>query len=70
MSQVHAHYLLPRLQGRHVHRQVCARARVRLDVGVFGAEKLLGAVYGDLLDIVHVFATAIPSHLLLEVNNG
>jgi len=34
---------------------------VRLDVGVLGAEELLGALDGELLDLVDEFAAAVPA---------
>ena len=48
-----------RLQRRHVDRHVRLRARVRLDVRVLGAEQLLRAVDGELLDLVDHLAAAV-----------
>ena len=42
-----------------VGRHVGLRAGVRLDVGVLGAEELLGPVDGELLDLVHHLAAAV-----------
>ena len=50
-----------RLQRRHVHGHVGLGARVRLHVCVLGAEELLRAVDGQLLDLVHdLTATVVP----------
>jgi hypothetical protein len=47
------------LQQGHEHRLVGLRARVRLDVGVAGAEQLLGPLDGERLDLVDEFAAAV-----------
>ena len=49
----------PGLQHGHVDGDVGGRAGVGLHVGVFGAEELLGAVDGQLLDFVGDFAAAV-----------
>ena len=59
MGQAHAQYGVTGFQQGQVHGAVGLRTGVRLDVGVVGAEQLLGAVDGQLLDDVDVFATAV-----------
>ena len=59
VRQVHAEHRVAGLQRRHVDGDVRLRAGVRLHVGVLGAEKLLGAVDGELLGAVHEFAAAV-----------
>ena len=49
----------PGLQHGHIHADIRLRAGVRLDVGMFGAEKLLGAVDRQLLGAVDEFAAAV-----------
>ena len=49
----------PGLQRGHVDGDVGGSAGVRLHVGVFGAEQFLGAIDGELLDFVGVFAAAV-----------
>jgi hypothetical protein len=52
VREVHPEDRIARLQQREVHGHVRLRARVRLHVGVFGAEQLLGAAdrqrFGDV----------------------
>ncbi len=55
----HAEHGVARLDRRHEHGHVGLRARVRLDVGVVGAEELLGAVDRELLGEIDVFAAAV-----------
>src|SRR5690606_4858489 len=59
VGQAHAQYGVARLDQRLEHGGVGLRAGVRLDVGVIGAEQLLGAVDGQLLDDVDVLAAAV-----------
>ena len=49
----------PGLSSARIDRLVGLRAGVRLHVGVFGAEQLLGAVDGELLGDVDVLAAAV-----------
>lgn len=58
-GQAHAHDRVARLEHGEEHTLVGLRARVRLYVGGFGAKQLLHAVDGELLDHVHIFATAV-----------
>ncbi|MOA01199.1 hypothetical protein D3C78_1205900 [compost metagenome] len=59
MGQAHAEDGVTGVQQGQVHGTVGLGAGVRLDVGVVGAEQLLGAVDGQLLDLVHMLATAV-----------
>ena len=59
VSQAHAEDGVTGFDQREVDGRVGLGAGVRLDVGVVGAEQLLGAVDGQLLDHVDVFAAAI-----------
>ena len=63
VAQVHGEHLVAGLEEGEIDRHVRAAAGVRLDVGVLGAEQLLGAVNGQLLDGVHVLAAAVPAFL-------
>ena len=49
----------PGSQHREVDGHVGLRARVRLDVGVIGAEELLGAIARDVLDDVDLLAATV-----------
>ena len=49
----------PGLQRGHIDGHIRLRARMRLHVGVLGAEKLLRAVDRKLLGVVHEFAAAV-----------
>ena len=59
VRQVHAEERVARLEEREEHRGVRLRAGVRLHVGVLGAEELLRAVDGELLDLVDELAAAV-----------
>ncbi|MCY1403791.1 hypothetical protein D9M71_189850 [compost metagenome] len=59
MGQAHAQDGVASLQQGQVNGAVGLRACVWLDVGVIGAEQFLGAVDGQLLDHVDVFAAAV-----------
>src|SRR5437588_12337575 len=59
MRQVHAQHGVSRLKRAHVDGHVRLRARVRLDVGVFRAEKFFRAVNGQLLHLVYNLAAAV-----------
>ena len=67
-----AHDRVPGLQQRVVDRRVRLRARVRLDVGVLGAEELLRAVDRQLLGHVDPLAAAVvaPAGVALGVLVG
>ncbi|MNE43560.1 hypothetical protein D3C80_1377410 [compost metagenome] len=59
VGQAHAQHGVARLDQCLEYRAVGLAAGVRLDVGVVGAEQLLGAVDGQLLDDVDVLAAAV-----------
>jgi hypothetical protein len=59
MRQRHAEDGVARLQQRQVHGLVGLRARMRLHVGVVGAEQLLAALDRQPLGHIHVLATAV-----------
>ena len=59
VGQVQAQDAVAGVDQRVQHRGVGLGAGVRLDVGEFGAEELLGAVAGEVLDDVDVFAAAV-----------
>ena len=59
VGQVEAEHRVARLERGEIDGRVGLRAGVRLDVGVLGAEELLGAVDGELLDDVDVLAAAV-----------
>ena len=58
-GEVHAEQGVARLQQRRIHRKVCLRTAVRLDVDEFRAEELLGAGDGETLDLVDDLAAAV-----------
>src|SRR5690606_2906056 len=60
-GEAHPHDGVTGLQEREEYGLVGLRARMRLDVGAFGAEQLPDAIDGELLGDVDVFAaTVIP----------
>ncbi len=59
VRQIEAEDGIARLKDGHIGRRIGLRAGVRLHVGVFGAENLLGAVAGQVLDHVREFATTV-----------
>ena len=59
VGQVHPEHRVARLHRREVHRHVGLRARVRLHVGVVGAEERLGARDRQRLGHVHELAAAV-----------
>ena len=61
ITQIHAHHGIAGLEDGEIHRLVSLRARVRLHVGIFGAEQLFNAIYGDFLNLVDKLATAIEA---------
>ncbi len=58
-GEVHAEQPVARAQQREVDRHVGAGARVRLDVGVLGAEQRLGPLDGRRLDAIDDLAAAV-----------
>ncbi len=62
LAQLHAHHRVAGLEQGEVHGHVGRAARIRLNVGVLRSEQLLGAVDGELLDVVdEADALVIPS---------
>ena len=59
VREIHAEHGVAQLQRRHVDGNVGLRARMRLHVGVLGAEQGLRAVDRQLLGAVHEFAAAV-----------
>ncbi len=59
VGEVHPHDGIPRIYEREIDRHVCLRSAMRLHIGMFGVEKLFGAVYGDCFNDIYVFATAV-----------
>ena len=59
MIETHAEDGIARLQHGQIHRGIRLRTRVRLHVGVVGAEELLGAIDSQLLGDIHVLATTV-----------
>jgi hypothetical protein len=59
VGEVHAQDGVARLEGGHEDRHVGLGPRVRLDVGVVGAEELLQARQGEALHHVGVLAPAV-----------
>ncbi|MNZ69786.1 hypothetical protein D3C78_880990 [compost metagenome] len=59
VGQAHAQYGIAGLQQGQIDRRVGLAAGVRLDVGIVGAEQLLGALDGQGFDLVDVLATAV-----------
>ena len=68
VREVHAEHRVARLQQREVHRHVRLRARVRLDVGVVGAEERLRA--GDRGPLGHVDELAAAVVALARIAFG
>ena len=61
VSEIHRQNLIARLQCGKINRHIGLRTGMRLNVGMFGAEELLRAIDGQLLNLVHPFATAVPA---------
>ncbi len=59
LVETHAQDGVPRLQHGEVRGHVRLRARVRLDVGVLGAEERLGPFDGETLDLVNDLAALV-----------
>ena len=59
VREVHAEHRVARLQQREVDGHVRLRARVRLHVGVLGAEQLLRSRDRERLGHVHELAAAV-----------
>ena len=59
VRQIHAEDGVAGLEDGGVGGLIGLRTGVRLDVGVFGAKELLGAVAGQVFDHVGIFAAAV-----------
>src|SRR5208282_1698492 len=72
MRQSHAQDGIAGMQRGHVDGNVSGSAGVRLDVGVIGFEKFLGAIDGELFDLVREFAATVvaPAGVALGVFVG
>ena len=72
VGQVEPQHRVARLERGEVDRLVGLRAAVRLDVGVLGAEELLGPVAGEVLDHIDVLAAAVipPAGIALGILVG
>ena len=72
MGQIEAQHGVARLEGRQIDGRVGLGAGVRLHVGVLGAEELLRAVAGQVLDDVDELAAAVvaPAGIALGVFVG
>ena len=72
VGKAHAHHRVARLKYRRVRLHICLSARVGLHIRRLCAEKLLGALYRDILHNVHAFAAAVipPAGVTLGVFIG
>ncbi len=59
VGKVETHNLVARIEASHKYGRVGLRAGVRLHVGPRSPKKLLRAVDGELLDLVHHFTTTV-----------
>ena len=59
VAEVHAHDGVARLQQSEVHRDIGLGAGVGLDIGVLGAEELLGPLDGEVFPLVHELTAAV-----------
>jgi hypothetical protein len=59
VGQAHAQHRIARLTQGHEHRRVGLGARVRLHIGIVGAEQLLARSMAKALGDVHVLAAAV-----------
>ena len=59
ISQVHAHYCIPRSQQGKEHCHIRLSTGMRLHVGITGTKQLLGTVNGQLLHHIHMLAATI-----------
>jgi hypothetical protein len=72
MRKIHAKDYVVLLQRGHIDRHVGRSARMRLHIGMLCAEEFLGAIDGELLDLVSVLAAAViaPSRIAFGVFVG
>ncbi len=59
VRQIKPQHGVARLERREIDAQVGLAARVGLDIGMLGAEELLGTVAGQIFDNVDAFAAAV-----------
>jgi len=59
VRKVHGEHGVTHVEQGHVHGHVRLAAGVRLDVGGFSPEQILGPVDGELFDFVDVFAAVV-----------
>src|SRR5437868_2458376 len=59
VRQIQAEYRIAGVEYGGISGLVGLRARMRLDVGVFGVEQRFGALAGQDLYLIHEFATAV-----------
>src|ERR1700747_2268346 len=72
VSKRHTENHVAGLEDSQIHRLICLRSRVRLHIGVLGAEQVLDAINRELFDNVDEFATTIvaPARITLSVLVG
>ena len=61
VGEVHAEHFVAGLEDAEINGGIRLRAGMRLHVGEFGSEKLARTVDGELLDLIDLFAAAIPA---------
>ena len=61
VSEIHRQHFVARLEQGEIDRHIGATAGVRLDIGVFGAEKFLRPIDRQLFNHVDVFTTPVPA---------
>ena len=59
VAEIHAENGVARLEQREIHGDIGLGAGMGLDVGVLGAEELLGPLDGEVLDLVHILTAAV-----------
>ncbi len=69
MGQIEPQHRIARLHRGQIHGEIRLAAGVRLNVGVFRAEELLGAIAGQRFHDVDIFAAAViaPTRIALRV---
>ncbi len=61
VRQVHRQDPVAGLQDTKINHHVSLTAAMRLNIDVFGSEKLFGSINGELLNHIHIFAATIPA---------
>ena len=59
MAEVHAQHGIPRFEHSLISGEVCLGTAVRLHIGMFGTKQFFGAIAGNILNHVHIFAATI-----------